>query len=163
MSRAARIVVLILAAAACRGRSFVVPTTSMEPTIKRGEQIRMEPLGEEPLRRGDLVVYRMNGKADELQVKRVVALGGDRVAIQSKRVILNGQPIDEPFVVHVDPDTFEPGAPFPQLPARDQMPERTVKEGYVLLLGDNRDNSVDSRFFGDVPVSDVVGRVPAPK
>jgi signal peptidase I len=150
---------LILLVAACRDRYFVMPTTSMEPTIKKGSNIRVVPIDGTQPRRGDLVVFEIPGEAKGLQVKRVVGLPGDRVAIRSKHLIVNGKEPDEPYVTHVDPTVYETTEPSTGL-ARDQMPERTVGEGRLFLLGDNRDNSLDSRFFGDIALAKVVGRVP---
>jgi signal peptidase I len=134
----------------------------MEPTIKRGERFRMTPLdleGRRSLKRGDIVVFRMPGKPGTLQVRRIVALAGDRIEIKSKHLFVNGTEPAEPYVTHSDYLLFE-GVARPEGLVRDQLSLRQIPTGRVFLLGDNRDNSLDSRFFGDVAVEDILGRVP---
>jgi len=152
---------LLLTSMACRHRYFTSPSTAMEPTIKRGEQFRMTPLGREDLasiRVGDIVVFRRVDKPAELLVKRVVGIGGDAVEIRDKRLIRNGAAQEEPYVAHVDPYLYSVEAGDTGL-RRDQMARREIKAGYLFVLGDNRDNSLDSRTWGDIPVDSVLGRV----
>jgi signal peptidase I len=155
----------LLAAINCRNRYFVMPSTGMEPTIKRGARFATEPVEDADranIRRGEIVVFRLPGKPGDLQVRRVVAVGGDRVEIKSKHLLVNGSEPTERYVTHTDPIVFE-GAATSMNWARDQMPVVKVPTGAVFLLGDNRDNSLDSRFFGVVKVEDVVGRVNEPR
>jgi signal peptidase I len=79
---------------------------------------------------------------------RIVALGGDRVAVLGGRAVVNGTPLSEPYADLGDPASFT-----------NTTREWSVPQGAVFLLGDSRANSVDSRLYGPVPVSDLVGPV----
>jgi signal peptidase I len=153
---------LLEAALPCQSVHFYkVPTTAMEPTIKMGETVAVCKISmTEPLARGEIVVYRTPQTTDgRLALKRVVALPHDSILIKSKEVFINGQPLVEPYVAHTDPSIY-PDRPLPKgLERRDQLPSLTVPEGTVFLLGDNRDSSWDSRFFGPVQRIDIVARV----
>ena len=150
----------ILLLVGCR-REFVMPSLGMEPTIKMGARFWIRPFDDADrakLARGDIVVYRLPRERDKLQVRRIVALGGDIVEIRSKRLLVNGREPVEPYVIHTDPNVLDEPPGSRGIP-RDNMPPHRVEPGKVFLLGDNRDNSADSRFVGDVPVKDLVGRL----
>jgi signal peptidase I len=143
----------------CRGDHFVMPSLGMEPTIKMGSRFtirRFEAADRLRIKRGDIVVFRLPKERDKVQVRRIVALGGDSVEIRSKHLLVNGVEPSEPYVVHTDSAVLE-GPPGSVAGSRDQMPLRKVQAGRVFLLGENRDNSSDSRFWGDVPIEDLVG------
>jgi signal peptidase I len=152
--------IVLCAVVGCRGSQFVMPSLGMEPTIKMGSRFtiqRFEPADRSNLKRGDIVVFRLPNEPDKVQVRRIVALGGDSVEIRSKHLFVNGVEPSEPYVIHKDAKVYD-GPPGSMVLARDQMPLRKVQEGRVFLLGDNRDDSNDSRFWGDVPIDDLVGR-----
>ncbi|WP_448315086.1 signal peptidase I, partial [Streptomyces sp. CO7] len=133
---------------------------SMRPTFEPGDRIFFERLDDadagEGLRRGDVVLFKAPERyGDVLVVQRVVATGGERVAAASEgrtdEVSVDGRPLDEPYL------------PSP-LWSSGPSYEVTVPEGRLFLLGDNRGNSRDSRFFlddrgGTVAADAVVGRV----
>jgi signal peptidase I len=131
------------------------------------------------VRRGDIVVFKFMWPADpglptEHYVKRVVGLPGDRIRIQNRRVFINGTPYPEPFVNHIDPARHFPQDDFPSpefnevssvragwlLEMEDQVQngELIVPEGRYFVLGDNRESSLDSRFWGFVPRQVISGR-----
>jgi signal peptidase I len=125
-----------------------VTSHSMSPTIGGGDWIVVDDLdnsGRDMLQRGDLVLFRFPFGSDGRAVKRVVALGGDTVAIAERSVTVNGRPI---------PIVPAPGA------GSKQPHVQTVPRGHVFLLGDNTRASIDSRSFGSVPHRELVGRVP---
>ena len=139
-------------------QQYRIPTTSMEPTIKTDEVITATPLsGDATLARGDIVLYIMpaNGK---LSVKRVAGLPGDRVEMRAGQLFLNGAPVSEPYVVHTGGGAAAAlaGDLVRQL---NDMPAITVPPGTLFLLGDNRDESYDSRMAGPVRRDTVVARV----
>lgn len=124
---------------------FAVVSDSMSPTLAEGSTVlvdRVSPHLGSPDRQ-DLVLFTT---ADGPVIKRVVGVGGDTVAMEDSVLIVNGEPVDEPYVDEVTLD----GVFYHEV---------VVPEGYVFVLGDNRFDSVDSRNYGPVPVSAVQGRV----
>jgi signal peptidase I len=130
-----------------------VNSPSMEPTIETGEFYLADSSyyrGRPPMR-GEVVVYIHPRQPDLRTIKRIVAVGGDRIAIKGGHAIVNGIAVEEPYV--------EDGAASG--PMAD-MPEIQVPAGHVFVLGDNRANSVDSRdalAHGAVPLENLIGRV----
>lgn len=121
----------------------------MEPLIPLGAAVSFEPLGDRPLTRGDIVAIDEIEDFDNIRMGRVIALPGDRVRIEAKRVILNGRPLWEPYTVFRDPAVLQPEDLVPFAADRDFMPEITVGPAEVFVLCDNRDEAPeDSRFFG---------------
>lgn len=148
------VVVLLVAALLVLIRTFVaeplrIPSESMSPTLVPGEHVLAEKvsrLGRE-WQRGDLVAFH-SPATSQLLVKRVVGVGGDTVGIRDGRLFVNNERVQEPYV---DPDLIDSVYYGPV----------HVPDGEVLVMGDNRANSVDSRTFGTVPTSDIESRVVA--
>jgi signal peptidase I len=92
-------------------------------------------------------------------VKRVIGMPGDVVAIRDKKVSVNGRLLAEPYVVFDDPTVYpaEPALPEPYR-SRDQFGPVRVPAGHYFAMGDNRDRSSDSRYWGFVPRADIKGR-----
>lgn len=130
---------------------YVVPTGSMVPTIQLKDRVLADKFTlrfREP-KPGDIVVFDNPNKyarTQKIYIKRVIATEGDVVDVRDDRVIVNGAPLSEPYV-HGKPT----------MPGSIELPV-TVPEGHVWLMGDNRTNSTDSRWFGPRPVSEVHGR-----
>jgi signal peptidase I len=139
--------------------TFRIPAASMEPTILVGDHLAVDMLSlrwRAP-RRGEVVVHRSTENPRIEVVKRVVGLPGDRVSIVNKRLFLNGTLVDDSaYAVHLDPNTISSETPS-QLAARDTFGPITVPPDTFFCLGDNRDNSWDSRFTGPVPRSNIEG------
>jgi signal peptidase I len=115
------------------------------------------------VKRGDIVVVETPENPQIPFVKRVVALGGDTVEVRDKLLYINGVPVEEPKqAVHGDPRTLPRGASEPGIPYslgnRDNFGPIRVPSGNVFLMGDNRDFSRDSRFFGSLPEQNIIGR-----
>ncbi len=116
---------------------------SMEPTLYGRQRLIIEKLSYRLHKpdRGDIVVIRVPG-FDELLIKRVIGLPGDTLEIKNGVVYINGQVLDEPYVN---------GHP------RGNYPRTKIPEGYIFVMGDNRNNSNDSRSFGPVAIQNIVG------
>jgi signal peptidase I len=130
-------------------RAFKIPSDSMSPTIINGDHlmVNMRYYKSHRPKRGDLVVYLMP-QFNVLYVKRVVAIGGDMIAVDSQGTILNGERIAEPYV-YLDGNPNEEAKNFGPT---------TVPTNQVFLMGDNRNHSYDSRYTGTVGVDHVLGR-----
>lgn len=148
-------------------RAFVVPSHSMEPTLLAGDHLLINRFIHRqpswlPLQRsihpGDVVVFRLPGDADKVLVKRCVAVAGDTVTVRDKDLLVNGSEVFSVQAVFRDPHTY-PSSRFldQRLRDRDNFGPLTVPEGAIFVLGDNRDLSYDSRFWGTVPVDAVLG------
>ena len=111
------------------------------------------------LRRGDIIVFRYPLQPDTDFVKRVIGMPGDTIEIRDKKVSINGKQLDEPYVIHEDSTTYplQPALPEPYR-SRDQFGPYTVPGGQYFAMGDNRDRSSDSRYWGTVPRSMIKGR-----
>lgn len=118
---------------------------SMEPNLYRGYRLMTEKVSYRlhPPQRGDVVVVDRPGDQQSL-VKRVVAVAGEVVEVRRGHTLIDGQPIEEPWVTNF-------GGPG--------YPPTLVPEGHVFILGDNRGLSHDSRAIGPVPVDSIVGHV----
>jgi signal peptidase I len=178
------IVVIFLFAITVLVQSFVIPTISMEDTLLRGDHLLVDKLTTAPpgllskfllpyreVRRGDIVVFRWPVDIRQNYVKRVIGIPGDRIRIVNKQVRLNGKPIEEPYKFHKTSyfDSYRDNFPGqPNVPLADggvRMLEGAVVNGEVVVppacyfvMGDNRDNSLDSRYWGFVPRANITGR-----
>lgn len=128
------------------GQGFRVDGRCMEPNLHHGERVLTEKLSyrwRHP-QRGDVVVFVVPDGTNELMVKRVVALPGERISIRDGKVFINGKPLPEPYRRY-EMHYF--------------MRERTVPPGMLFVMGDNRDVSNDSRDWGFLPIRNVTARV----
>lgn len=145
-------------------QAFKIPSGSMQDTLLVGDYILVNkfiygikaPFTDYTVipikdpRRGDVVVFRFPEDPSKDFIKRVVAVGGDKVEIRNKSVYVNGELQHNPHAVHSDPRI--------QNTPRDNYGPVVVPEGKLFTLGDNRDDSNDSRFWGFVDVSAVRGK-----
>jgi signal peptidase I len=177
-------IILLLFATTTLVQAFVIPSASMESTLLVGDHVLVDKLVFSPdgaasshvlpyrdVRRGDIIVFRYPMNIKEDYVKRAIGVPGDRIKLVDKHLVLNGHPVDEPYAQHVfsnfDPyrDNF-PAAP-PEagvmVPAMEMLQnnvvngELVVPPGYVFAMGDNRDDSLDSRYWGFVPRENIEG------
>ena len=132
-------------------KSFWIPSESMVPTLEVGDRFLANKFIyriREP-ERGDIIVFRSVEGGDEDLVKRVVAVAGDEVAVENGVLRVNDVTQNEPFTNKGFPDDGSFFGPM------------RVPEGEVFVMGDNRANSRDSRFFGPVPLENIEGEAVA--
>ena len=165
-------------------QAFVIPTGSMEDTLLIGDHLLVDKLAYAPpgpvsrfvlpytpLKRGDIIVFRYPVNARETFVKRLVGLPGDRIRIANKTLFLNGQLLKEPYT-YFKRDDFDyyrdnfPSDPNTRIDERAlDMLDRHIDGGEIVVppdsyfaLGDNRDASLDSRYWGFVPRENIIGK-----
>jgi signal peptidase I len=168
-------------------QAFIVPTPSMDTTVQVGDHLLVDKLSYAPdgpitkhllpytpVKRGDIIVFRYPSDISENYVKRVIGVPGDHIHLVNKVVYLNGHPLTEPYVQHIFPniqpyrDNFPNAAPTPDEPVQEralQMIAHHVWNGDLVVppesyfaMGDNRDNSLDSRYWGFVPRENIIGK-----
>ena len=150
-------------------QAFKIPTGSMEPNLLVGDHLIVNKMvfspaasgldrllmPMRPIQRGDVVVFKYPKEPDRDFVKRVVGLPGERLEMHRKVVYIDGQALKEPYVQWLE----QPSSDGP--PRADDLREEygpvTVPPGQYFMMGDNRDNSEDSRYWGFMPVSYVKG------
>jgi signal peptidase I len=131
-------------------KSFHFPTGSMEPTIKIGDRFiaNMKAYNKTSPARGDLAVFKYPENNSVLYVKRVIGLPGEKIEMVKQTVFVNDQPLKEPYAQYIEPEIME-----------DHYGPFFLPKDKYFMLGDNRDNSHDSRFWGYVDRSEFVGQV----
>jgi signal peptidase I len=154
-------------------QAFKIPTGSMETNLLIGDHLLVNKLvyspsaapleerlfGKKRIERGHVVVFKFPEEPERDFIKRVIALPGEKVQIRNKRVYIDDRPLDEPYVHFLEPPRPEGGEGDLMVDnQRDNWGPRVVPSGQLLVLGDNRDNSRDSRFWGFLPVDQVKGR-----
>jgi signal peptidase I len=116
-------------------QAFKIPTGSMEPNL---------PM--RPVRRGDIVVFKYPEEPDRDFIKRVIGLPGETLEVRQRQVFIDGAPIDEPYTHFLLPA----GGDEQGLDVRVRYGPVTIPDGQLFVMGDNRDNSQDSRYWGFV-------------
>ena len=148
-------------------QAFRIPSESMVPTLLKGDflfvnkfefgpkipftHIRLPGLRHP--RRGDVIVFQYPRNPSQDFIKRCIATEGETVEIHNKQVIVDGDTLREPYAIHSDESIRPPG-----FEPRDNFGPVTIGPGELFMMGDNRDNSNDSRFWGPVKMDLVKGR-----
>jgi signal peptidase I len=135
-------------------QAFPNPTPSMEPAILVGDRVVVDKSAyafSEP-QRGDLAIHRTMQFQASTMMQRIVGLPGETIEIRNREVYVNGRKLDEPYVQFLRASTDETSS-------GDSMPPMVIPADAYFLLGDNRDNSMDSRFIGPVPRQQLLGKV----
>jgi signal peptidase I len=165
-------------------QAYVIPTGSMEDTLLIGDHLLVDKLAYAPtgplsryilpyrdVKRGDIIVFRYPVDIRQTFVKRAIGVPGDRIRVVNKQLYLNGVKLDEPYKVHKSDytsayrDNF-PGEPDVMLDPRalDMLQNHTINgeivvpSNSIFAMGDNRDNSLDSRYWGFVPRENIIGK-----
>jgi signal peptidase I len=156
-------------------QTYQVPTGSMEKTILVGDHLLVNKFAYAPriralerflpyreVRHGDIIVFKKPGddvNPGNVLVKRAVAGPGDTLLVRDKALFVDGQPADGPGVQHSDPEVYPNDPAIPDMARRrDQFGPFTVPPGHWFGMGDNRDNSLDSRYWGSIPRENIFGR-----
>jgi signal peptidase I len=165
-------------------QAFIVPTPSMDTTVMVGDHLLVDKLAYAPSgaisrfllpytepKRGDIIVFRYPMDISQNYVKRVMGVPGDHIRIRDKVVFVNGKQLNEPYVQHVFPNIEPYRDNFPSQPSGPvsdravQMIASNVVDGELVVppdsyfaMGDNRDNSLDSRYWGFVPRENIIGK-----
>ncbi|HEY7864164.1 MAG TPA: signal peptidase I [Thermoanaerobaculia bacterium] len=145
-------------------QTYQVPTGSMEKTILIGDHFLVNKFAFAPrlpalakllpyreVQRNDIIIFKKPVAPYEVLVKRAVAVGGDVVEVRDKVLYVNGAAADGPWARHTHPGVVEP--------RRDAFGPFTIPPGHYWGMGDNRDNSFDSRYWGPIPPDHVFGRL----
>jgi signal peptidase I len=178
-------IILLLFGTTTLVQAFVIPTGSMEDTLLVGDHLLVDKMAFAPggavtshllpyedVHRGDIIVFRYPIDIRQTFVKRVMGVGGDRIRLENKKVFLNGHLLnDQAYAVHkldyIDSyrDNFPSDPNTPLYPPAQVMLEKNVKNGEVVVpqgfyfaMGDNRDQSLDSRYWGFVPRENIIGK-----
>jgi signal peptidase I len=177
-------IILLLFGTTFLVQAFVIPTGSMEDTLLIGDHLLVDKLAYAPvgpvsryvlpysaIRRGDIIVFRYPVDITQTFVKRAIGLPGDRIRLVNKQLILNGKAVKEPYVYHktdyIDSyrDNFPSDPNIPVVESAHDMLAYHVQGGEVVVppdsvfaMGDNRDSSLDSRYWGFVPRDNIVGK-----
>jgi signal peptidase I len=154
-------------------QAFQIPTGSMEPTLLVGDfllvnkfaytesviPIEQALLPRRDLQRYDIVVFKYPRELNKDFVKRIIALEGETVEIKDKQVYVNESPIPEEYKVHNDSQVYGKAGYYQYDEViRDNFGPLTVPPGHCFVMGDNRDNSQDSRYWGCLPLHLIKGR-----
>ncbi|MCQ4088427.1 signal peptidase I [Saccharibacillus sp. JS10] len=133
---------------------YVAEGPSMEPTISPGDKLLVdkEYYKSNPFERGDIVVFFTPN--EEQYFKRVIGLPGETVKIQNDKLYINNQIQDEPYIEDEIKNRHKYGDRYTLDFAEQKVPDHTI-----FVLGDNRKNSLDSRFFGTIKIEKVIGKV----
>jgi signal peptidase I len=177
-------VILLLFGTTNLVQAFVIPTGSMQDTLLIGDHLLVDKLAYAPpgpiskhllpyeeIKRGDIIVFRSPADLNTTLVKRCMGVPGDRIKLVDKQVYLNGRKLNEPYVLHSTDYINDYRDNFPRDPDMQvsehgrEMLEHNVANGEVVVppdhyfaMGDNRDNSLDSRYWGFVPRENITGK-----
>jgi len=154
-------------------QAFQIPTGSMIPKLLVGDFLLVNKMAyvrpsfplegallpQKRIERKDIVVFKWPKDLTKDFVKRVIGLEGDKVEIRAKQLYVNDQPIDEPYKIHKDNKAYSKDDVYNyDLAIRDNYGPVVVPEGHLFVMGDNRDDSADSRTWGFVPLANIKGR-----
>jgi signal peptidase I len=151
-------------------QAFKIPTGSMENNLLIGDHLVVNkfvfgPVGSalegavlpvREVRRGDVVVFKYPDEPERDFIKRVIGLPGETLELRNKKVYIDGQPLEENYVHFLDP--VAAGQEVTSFEQRERYGPVRVPEGHYFVMGDNRDNSQDSRYWGFLPDSYIKGK-----
>ncbi len=138
-------------------QGFWIPTGSMEPNFHIGDRILAYKFfyGINNVKRGDVIIFKFPLDPSKNYVKRAIGLPGDEIDVRDKKVYVNGKLSNEPYVIHKDSGICKD--PWHEYYIRDQYGPIKVPSDSLFMMGDNRDSSYDSRYWGFVPAENIIG------
>jgi signal peptidase I len=153
-------------------QAFKIPTGSMENNLLIGDHLLVNKFGPtaglvekivlpiDDIQRRDVVVFKYPEEPERDFIKRVIGLPGETIEMRNKKIYVNGQPLEEPYVFFLEPPAMsQPGdADFTDFDVRRQYGPVTVPANHYFVMGDNRDNSQDSRYWGFLPREYIKGK-----
>lgn len=154
-------------------QAFQIPSGSMIPKLLIGDFLLVNKMAyvrpsspfegllvpRKQLQRKDIIVFKWPRDLTKDFVKRVIGLEGERVEIRAKQLYINDQPVDEPYKIHKDIQANSKDGQYQHdLAIGANYGPVTVPPGHLFVMGDNRDDSADSRTWGFVPLANVKGR-----
>jgi len=154
-------------------QAFQIPSGSMIPKLLIGDFLLVNKMAyvrpmfplegallpRKPIKRKDIVVFKWPKDLTKDFVKRVIGLEGDKVEIRAKQLYVNDEPVDEPYKIHKDDQAYSKDDVYNyDLAIRDNYGPIVVPGGHLFVMGDNRDDSADSRTWGFVPLANIKGR-----
>ena len=159
-------------------QAFKIPTGSMEQNLLIGDHLLVNKFVYGPslsrvermllpmkdIVRGDVIVFKYPEEPERDFIKRVIGLPGDQIELRHKRVFVNGKRLDEPYVYYMEePPALPEGTGSEEIPSSGRDPREfygpvTVPPKHYFAMGDNRDNSQDSRYWGFLPADYVKGK-----
>jgi signal peptidase I len=155
-------------------QAFKIPTGSMENNLLIGDHLLVNkfvfsptassleralmPIG--TIKRGDVLVFKSPVEPERDLIKRVIGLPGDKLEQKEKKIFINGKPLDEPYVFFLEPprQNSELSEASTTSDPRENYGPVTVPPNQYFMMGDNRDNSLDSRYWGFMPADYVKGK-----
>ena len=153
-------------------QAFKIPTGSMEPNLLIGDHLLVNKFVFAPtlsgaeravlpsadIRRGDIVVFKYPEDPERDFIKRVIGLSGETIELRDRRILVNGRAIDEPYAHYLLVPQGFTGVDSAQDDVRVRYGRVVVPAGSVFVMGDNRDNSQDSRYWGFLPKDNIKGK-----
>jgi len=154
-------------------QAFQIPTGSMEPTLLVGDFLLVNKLAyarpasglerailpRKKMERNDIVVFKYPNELSKDYVKRIIALEGEKIEIKDKQVYINDEPIPDEHKVHSDNQVYTKNDYYQYDDViRDNYGPVVVPPGHFFVMGDNRDSSLDSRYWKFLPIDNIKGR-----
>jgi signal peptidase I len=153
-------------------QAFKIPTGSMEPNLLIGDHLLVNKFVFAPtlsraerallptadIRRGDIVVFKYPEDPERDFIKRVIGLPGETIELRQRRILIDGRPIDEPYAHYLSGAAGPAAGETTSDDVRERYGPVVVPPGSVFVMGDNRDNSQDSRYWGFLPKEHIKGK-----
>lgn len=139
-------------------QTFKIPSGSMEDALLVGDQLIVDKFGSRPIVRGQILVFKAPAEPETDLIKRVIGLPGETVEVRDRTVYIDGKALDEPYARFLFESSIVEQASVAGGDPRRRYGPVTIPAGQYFMMGDNRDGSSDSRYWGTVPEANLKGR-----